>query len=64
MSNVFVIGIFVTFLFILGFGITIYEFRNLNEKFFHFLLTDKFLVYLFLVRKKKVIKKIPNTIPI
>lgn len=32
MSNVFVIGIFVTFLFILGFGITIREFRNLNEK--------------------------------
>jgi hypothetical protein len=32
MSNVLVIGIFVTFLFIIGFGITIREFRNLNEK--------------------------------
>jgi hypothetical protein len=31
MSNVLVIGIFVTFLFIIGFGITIREFRNLNE---------------------------------
>ena len=32
MSNVLVIGIFVTLLFIIGFGITIREFRNLNEK--------------------------------
>ena len=32
MSNVLAIGIFVTFLFIIGFGITIREFRNLNEK--------------------------------
>ena len=32
MSNVLVIGIFVTFLFIIGFGITIREFRNLNEE--------------------------------
>ena len=32
MSNVLVIGIFVTFLFIIGFGITIREFHNLNEK--------------------------------
>ena len=32
MSNVLVIGILVTFLFIIGFGITIREFRNLNEK--------------------------------
>jgi len=32
MFNVFSIGVFVTLLFVLGFGITIYEFMNLNEK--------------------------------
>lgn len=32
MSSVLVIGIFATFLFIIGFGITIREFRNLNEE--------------------------------
>lgn len=31
-TPVFGLGVFVTLLFIIGFGITIREFRNLNEK--------------------------------